>query len=104
MDLLMPYRKKMARYGISGLGWVNDDMAAFSRPIAVGETKKVCVRLPLGIFEQEKYLPLKHAPIVLEMELNPNTAAYLNTTAPGVTSGSTTFTCSTAVFWPIPSF
>ena len=88
MDNLLPYRKRLARYGTSGLSSGGDPNAAAAE-IPASATRKVTVKLPLGIFEQHLFLPLKHCPITLELELNPTVAAYLNTT-----DGSTTFTIS----------
>ena len=93
MDQLLPYYKRLARYGTSGLGIggaePNNPNAAAAE-IAGASTRKVTVKLPLGIFEQHLFLPLKHCPITLELELNPTVGAYLDT----ADNASTTFTIS----------
>ena len=95
LDMLEPFRKRLARYGISGVGALGNDPNGMSASIPAGGTRKVCVNIPLGLFGQHLYIPTKYAPITLEFELGSNVAAYLNTsTADVAVSGSQTFTIS----------
>ena len=79
--------------GFGQSGNVNFNFNSIDSPGSIGPGNSAIVGFSLcsGLFSQDKFLPLKHAPIVIELELVGNAGDCLNTGNTGGVGNSTSW-------------
>ena len=96
MDLFQSSDKRI-NDGIEGFGHststTNFNFNSIDSPGSIGQGKSVIVGCSLcsGLFSQDKFLPFKHAPIVIELELVGNPGDCLNTGSSSTVANSTSW-------------